>query len=126
MWSAGLRFFLRVLLLFLLGNGVAQLLHDGVEQGGVVLIGNHIKHPVVIPLFLREKIEDSKLLGQLLEFGLVLGLDGDDHGGSRVAGQPLGRGLAHHFHVLLGNRQQKGGDILHALQGQLRRRLGRL
>ena len=73
MWSAGTRFFCGVvLLLCLLGDGIAHLLHHGVELGGVVLIAHHVEDARFVASLLRDKVEDSKLFGELLEFCFVL------------------------------------------------------
>ena len=126
MWSRGFRFFWRFALLGLLGNGIAQGDHDGVELGGVVLVGNYIDHAALVPFFLGEKVQDAVLLRQLLELPHILLLQGNDLGGNRVAGQPLGGGLADDLVILALQGQQQRRHISQTGSRQLHGALCRL
>ena len=100
--SAGDYFFWGFCLLCLLGDGVAQFFHDGIELGCVVGIGYHIGDTIRCAPLMDTEIQHTILLGKLLESSDVLFFEVDNLCRSGVTGQPLGGGLAYHLVILVG------------------------
>ena len=65
-----------------------------------------------------KEVQDTVLLGELLEPSDILFFEMDDLCRGRVTGKPLCSGLAHHLVVLVGDGDQEGGYVFQANSGQ--------